>query len=415
MEECKEFVNNAANVQTNISLIQAPIYVFKTSKCKTVIEESIGLEFDNSKSQMLILIPEDGEIKFAFSNSSGNIHRDDNYKNVLTDFISFDYDDINKAKKQIEQFIKNNGYPFKNPAPDLSVVAIYEINKISYRMKVTFELLNALGEKVPDYEKILSLLISLIFLNPVSINSGGVKYRSYMCELTKLIFNDESSDFDDSDNNEAVDSTLDHYWQMYSDMMSPGIIKFIREPPLEQRLSDLSLHSSNTNNNINKTKENSSFIFNKIIMLYENRQADIKATVTQDLLYFLYIYYFDIGVPKKLSIDGIEYYQKPDYEKFDNQMKNELIRLAKCVVSEEINYNLREITPAFDPKTLRFSWKIDSLIEALYFAMSTLRPNVKLYRRCKKCDSYFTVNSTNSKREYCRKECQNNRNTKGKK
>ena len=90
-------------------------------------------------------------------------------------------------------------------------------------------------------------------------------------------------------------------------------------------------------------------------------------------------------------------------------MKNSLINIAKLVLGEEINANLDGIHPQYNIAKMSPSWKVDSLMGAIYFSIFYMKPELKLYRRCENptCGKRFLVNTTSTRNKYCSPECCN--------
>lgn len=90
-------------------------------------------------------------------------------------------------------------------------------------------------------------------------------------------------------------------------------------------------------------------------------------------------------------------------------MKVAVIEIAKFLIKEEINYNIKDIHPVYNPETMTPSWKVDSLLSAVYFSIFYLKPDLELYRPCDnpRCGRYFLVNTTSTRKRFCSKECCN--------
>ncbi len=92
-------------------------------------------------------------------------------------------------------------------------------------------------------------------------------------------------------------------------------------------------------------------------------------------------------------------------------MKELLLKVAKITISEEINYNLAKISPQFNVDTMTPSWKLNNLLEALYFSVFYMKPGVELYKECEnpncKHQKYFLINATVTNKKYCCPACGN--------
>ena len=91
------------------------------------------------------------------------------------------------------------------------------------------------------------------------------------------------------------------------------------------------------------------------------------------------------------------------------EMKFSILEIARHILGEEINANLSGIFPKYDTKTMSPSWKVDSLLSAIYFSIFYLKPDLELYRQCAnpRCQRYFLVKTTSTRTKYCCTECCN--------
>lgn len=53
---------------------------------------------------------------------------------------------------------------------------------------------------------------------------------------------------------------------------------------------------------------------------------------------------------------------------FSDEIKKAIIDVSKYVIGEEINANLSGIYPLYDTNTMTTSWRVGSLLSALYFS-----------------------------------------------
>ena len=95
---------------------------------------------------------------------------------------------------------------------------------------------------------------------------------------------------------------------------------------------------------------------------------------------------------------------------YHDRTKAAALSFAQYTIGEEINHHLTGIHPEYNAETMEPTWKVDSLMGALYFSLFYLRSKTELYRPCgnPKCNNYFLVKSTSSKTKYCCTRCANN-------
>ena len=108
-------------------------------------------------------------------------------------------------------------------------------------------------------------------------------------------------------------------------------------------------------------------------------------------------------------INGFSLYPSADLSTMSEEMKFSILEIARHILGEEINANLSGIFPKYDTKTMSPSWKVDSLLSAIYFSIFYLKPDLELYRQCAnpRCQRYFLVKTTSTRTKYCCTECCN--------
>ncbi len=117
---------------------------------------------------------------------------------------------------------------------------------------------------------------------------------------------------------------------------------------------------------------------------------------------------YDIGNFYEVTIDEIKFNTHSiKWENYDDKLKAATIDVAKIVLGEEINDNVKGVAPEYDISIMEPRWKVDSLMSALYFSVFYMKPNMQITRQCAnpRCNTIFTVPRTSSKRKYCCKAC----------
>ncbi len=103
------------------------------------------------------------------------------------------------------------------------------------------------------------------------------------------------------------------------------------------------------------------------------------------------------------------YYGNPARDNYSDEMKAALVDIAKTVISEEINHNIKGIHLRYDGRTLAPVWQVDTLLQALYFAIFYMNPGVEVYKRCEnpncKRQVFFLTNATKTNKRYCCDQC----------
>jgi len=124
---------------------------------------------------------------------------------------------------------------------------------------------------------------------------------------------------------------------------------------------------------------------------------------------FFYHYQTEVGIFNEIQFKKITYYSTPTRDNFTDEMKNALLKIARIVISEEINHNIAGIHPKYGPDELAPTWQVSNLLQALYFSIFYMKPGVEIYKECKnpncKRDKFFLVKATRTNKEYCCTKC----------
>lgn len=126
---------------------------------------------------------------------------------------------------------------------------------------------------------------------------------------------------------------------------------------------------------------------------------------------FLFHFQTNIAVFKQVSFKTLETYSAIEDDDFSDEIKLNLLDVAKIVVSEEINHNINRIHPVYDQANLTPSWQIDTFLQALYFSIFYMKAGLEIYKECENpnCtrEKYFLVETTRSNKKYCCPQCAN--------
>ncbi len=131
---------------------------------------------------------------------------------------------------------------------------------------------------------------------------------------------------------------------------------------------------------------------------------------TRFLIDFFYHLQTEVSVIKEVHFGGFKSYTTFNEYALDNSFKNALLKVARIVVAEEINHNIRGIHPKYNGGRLTATWQVNTLIEALYFSIFYMR-NGEMYKECEnpncKRDRFFLVEATRTNKHYCCDQCRN--------
>ncbi len=131
---------------------------------------------------------------------------------------------------------------------------------------------------------------------------------------------------------------------------------------------------------------------------------------TRLLIDFFYHFQTEVSVIKEVYFGGFKSYTTFSEDALNDSFKNALLKIARIVVADEINHNIRGIHPKYNGGKLTATWQVDTLIEALYFSIFYMR-NGEMYKECEnpncKRDRFFLVEATRTNKHYCCKQCRN--------
>lgn len=293
-------------------------------------------------------------------------------RNILGTLMSL----VNKPTKELIFFLKNNGFLFPVSTSSYENFDKAALLGIINRLKMTVELMTATNEIIKNFKKICDLTLSLLFSEDFSIKTDSMKQAYYSCHHSyvdmlinppvQLSYTRQQEGFNGYtyNINDSIYGTYNLDIQDYNDII--GGYKSVPEYRTE-------------------------FYQNVTYMFLNYDKQDINKKISDFLFHFLY------------DMNG------DSSNEFSNEMKSALIDISKYVIGEEINANLDGIHPIYNSNTMTPSWKVDSLLCAVYFSIFYLKPDLELYRPCDnpKCGRYFLVKTTSTRIRYCSQECCN--------
>lgn len=299
-----------------------------------------------------------------------------------------------KKHKDLYSFFEHNGFLFPVSNSEYESIDANLLYEFIHRIKATVELMSAVNDIHKDYVKIIHLTLYLMMADVINIkvDSMAESYtsckHSFMNTLAK-----------------ANNASLNWERQQESfDKNSYTIIDTIANPSFELDISEYNdiISGTSVNGLIPITP-----LYQQIIMLYCNYEGTLIERKTIDFLFHLH---HDFGQIQSFDIQsGLTFYSPTDLSTMNDEMKSTIIEIAHNILGEEINSNLSGIFPVYDIQTMSPSWKVDSLLSAIYFSIFFLRPDLELYRQCAnpRCQRYFLVKTTSTRTKYCSTECCN--------
>ena len=345
-------------------------YTFTNYSC--ICNEDIVYEKPNIQPRKIFKLYSDTRkaVKFAYAakrglvriKSNGTVEQD----NILGVFIGL----VNASQKKIESFLAENGFLFPLTADEYETFEFETFIAVIKHMKATVELLSEIGEN-KNHKKMIDLALSLIMDKPIHIKTKVMEteYTNSPHSILDLI---ETPPISLSPERQREEKRGDTFF---------CIENTITDEPYKfeiQRYYDIVAGYTSMSD-----------FDRKLTMLFVNYEADDEKRKAIDILYF---HRNNINMP------------------YNDKLKESILQFSKKTLADEINHNLRGIYPQYNETIMEPSWKVDSLMSALYFSIFYTKPNLEIYRPCaySRCTNYFTVSTTSKKKKYCCDRCANN-------
>ena len=287
-----------------------------------------------------------------------------------------------KDNAGIKKFIERHGYLFPfEPDKDNSLETDVLFSFI-HRMDAVVNLMAILGDEEIDYKKILAFTLYLL-LTPqtqIEFSDGRDPYGTCNHKMTyvwnslydfdKLVARQEEGDVEERwgiEDSVRPLSTVLHNYEYYS--VAYEEFRDVSKVGDQCRLAiDFLLHFTND---------------------------------VSDILEWDY----------KGNIKFINSLSDAEFkEKFNTQLENALMALAKQTLKSEIDWHIgHAVIPSYDYETLTPGWIVTDLISGMYFSLFNVRVKEESYRICTKpnCGHYFLVKRDAVKKKYCRHNCSN--------
>lgn len=334
------------------------------------------------------------KIRFAFAAKEGLLRLAStgsiDEKNILASLISL----TNRNTDVLFDFFKKNGFLFPISDCEYESLDAHTMLELVNRIKATVRLMSAIEEPRKNYQDILHLTLYLLLSDPVSINVMSLEEPYTTCRHP---FHEE---IEKAPHLQIVDrgqEAFDKYTYTITDTIYPPTFEL-----------DINEYNDIMGGYMTSMPGADDYRFKAVVNLYCNKpNADISIRLITD---FLFHYQYEVGIIQSYDYEGgIQYYSQPDKTKFNDHMKKALIDIARLIIGEEINKNLDGIHPQYNISTMSPSWRVDSLMGAIYFSIFYMKPGLELYRQCENpnCGQYFLVKATSTRNKYCCPECAN--------
>lgn len=349
------------------------LYTFTNTTCSC--KEDIIYEAPYAEPHRTFKIfPEDNIVRFAYKAKKGLVRLNPNgstkQENILGTFIGLS----TAPQKKIEQFLSENGFIFPLVPGEYNPIDVDALIAIVNRLKTTVDLMSAIGSNKKDYAVIINHALNLTLAPSISIRIANYNYNSCTHLLSQLLSRADQISIS-RDNAIQEKAGGEHFF--IKDSLTDELYKY------------------------------AIYDYNEIMYNHDMACGD-------DLLWAITKLFVNYnGSPaERLMIDLIFHFLHDSENElvYDDKIKAATMSFAQFTIGEEINHHLTGIHPEYNAETMEPTWKVDSLMSALYFSLFYLRPKMELYRPCgnPKCNNYFLVKSTSSKTKYCCTRCANN-------
>ena len=334
----------------------------------------------NTNTQLLFsYAPKDG---LNMTGIAGSIRE----KNILGKLLALPKDDVDSHIEFIEK------YGFLYPLPENEYTAVDASNLIETinRIKSTIRLYSCINKK--DYKGVLIHVIYLLFASVIEIRIGDNIFTTCSHRFKSLL--DSYNLFPDLSREPEVITngtySVDDAFLGKKNAVNISFYNAVR---------------SGSDTNLQGSKD--PWFKNLMAMYMGCRDVDEE---TRYLIDFFYHLQTEVSVIKEVHYGSFKSYTTFNEDALNDSFKNTLLKIARIVVAEEINHNIRSIHPKYNGGKLTATWQVDTLIEALYFSIFYMR-NGEMYKECEnpncKRDRFFLVEATRTNKHYCCEQCRN--------
>ncbi len=334
---------------------------------------------DASTQLLFSYAPKDG---LNMTGVAGGIHE----KNILGKLLALPNGDIDK---HIE-FIKKYGFLYPLPENEYTAIEAGDLMEIINRIKSTIRLYSCINKK--DYKGVLVHVVYLLFAPVTEFQIGDDVFSTCPHRFKNLL--DSYNLFPDLSREPEV--TVNGTYSVDDAFLG------------KKNAVDISFYNAVRSGSDTDMRGSKDPWFKNLMAMYMGcKDVDEE---TRFLIDFFYHLQTEVSVIKEVYYGGFKSYTTFNEAALDDPFKNALLKIARIVVAEEINHNIRGIHPKYNGGKLTATWQIDMLIEALYFSIFYMR-NGEMYKECEnpncKRDRFFLVEATRTNKHYCCEQCRN--------
>lgn len=310
-------------------------------------------------------------------------------------------DDPEKTRKNLFTFIKNYGFFF--PITDDEYIEYGKMICLIERFSILVDLIHEISLNLDNdnyYQTILALVLKLLLSKPVEIKLQNYTYRSCVHNYYDLINGPYHLKTDSSRLGSWGTNSDDDKYGSYETKISNDELNEIFEecfPEISEKENEEAENSKESEEksdlekikadlNINDVNHVGSLYYqnNALFFNFENLKNNVDDL---KIIVFMKLYFEQVGIVKgciekvadienvtencaadKRIVTQLEYVGKPDLKKFTPKMKEALIIIAKKVICDEIEHNIKNIRPSFDLEK-GLSLRVNTLLEAMYYSL----------------------------------------------
>lgn len=334
----------------------------------------------DTRTQLLFsYAPKDG---LNMTGVAGGLHE----KNILGKLLALPKGDIDKHIEFIEKY----GFLYPLPENEYTAIEANDLMEMINRIKSTIRLYSYINKK--DYRGVLIHVVYLLYAPVTKLHIDDDVFSTCTHRFKSLL--DSYNLFPDLSREPEVAAngtySVDDAFLGRKNAIDIGFYNAVR---------------SGSDTNLQGSKD--PWFKNLMTMYMGCKDVDEE---TRFLIDFFYHLQTEVSVIKEVHCGGFKSYTTFSEDALDDSFKNALLRIARIVVAEEINHNIRGIHPKYNGGKLTATWQVDTLIEALYFSIFYMR-NGEMYKECEnpncKRDRFFLVEVTRTNKHYCCEQCRN--------
>lgn len=307
-------------------------------------------------------------------------------KNILGKLLAIPDDNIDK---HIE-FFETYGFLLPIKSDEYESIDALALMELVNRVKATIYLMNSIaGQK--SYTNILIMTTYLLFSSPITLDFAESSYTTCHHRFTSLL--ETYNLFPDLSRNQEV---FDNGTYSVPDTMTG------KRNPIDINFYNAIRSGQGTTLEGTKSEQ-----YKHLVAMYVGLPEEDKNL--RYIIDFFFHYQTEVGVFSETNYRRIAYYGHPRRDNFTDEMKESLLKIARIVISEEINHYIAGIHPIYNVNELAPTWQVDNLLQALYFSIFYMKPGIEIYKECKnpncKRDKFFLVEATRTNKEYCCVQC----------